>query len=227
MEHGTQSFFAERERNARRLSWLSLIVASVLLAGLLSLRASPLGHTLRQSTLMRFGLQGPPRFVELVQIEAEPMMLRLPNNVGRVVIRPGRGGSIGAPPAVPTRRPSRTAVPGIGADAQAGHDLVARALASRGRVPIFQSEDLVIEELVRPQYPEAARDRGVEGRVSVLAHVDTLGRIIEAEVMNASGEPSLDTASRLAVLKCRFRPYMVEQRAREVYAVFRFSFRIY
>ncbi len=227
MEHGIHSYFAERERNAHRLSGLSFAVALVMLGAMLVLRASPLGDIVRESSLMRFGLQGPPRMVELVQLEAEPMTRQLPQNVGLVILKSGRAGAEGAAPAVPTRRRARPATPGVGADAQAGRDLVARAMASRGRVPIFQSEDLVIEELVRPQYPETVRDRGVEGRVAVLAHVDTLGRVIEAEVMKASGEPLLDAASRTAVLKCRFRPYRVESRAQEVYAVFRFSFRIY
>ena len=96
-------------------------------------------------------------------------------------------------------------------------------------MPIFQSDELVIEELVRPVYPEDARERGIEGRVAVIAHVDTLGRVVEAEVMNPSGEAQLDAASRAAVLRCRFRPYRTGDRgpAQEVYAVFRFSFRIY
>jgi len=38
---------------------------------------------------------------------------------------------------------------------------------------------------------------------------------------------SLDAASRVAVLRCRFRPYRVDDHVQEVYAVFRFSFKIY
>jgi protein TonB len=116
------------------------------------------------------------------------------------------------------------AMDGLG---ESGHDLLSRALAEEGRVPIFQSDELIIEQLVRPQYPEDARSRGIEGRVAVLARVDTLGQVVEAEIMNASGELQLDAASRAAVLQCRFRPYRVDGAPREVYAVFRFAFRIY
>ena len=227
MEHGTEAYFAERERNARRLFALSMTIGVALLAGVFGLRATPLGTVVRESRLMRFGLEGPPRFVQLVQVEAEPAQLSQPRNVGRLVIRSGRAGAAGGPPATPVRRQLSTHVPDVGPGGQAGHDLVARALASRGQVPIFQSDDLVIDVLVRPQYPEDARARGVEGRVAVLARVDTLGRVVEAEVMNASGESSLDAASRVAVLQCRFRPYRANDRVQEVYAVFRFSFRIY
>ena len=45
--------------------------------------------------------------------------------------------------------------------------------------------------------------------------------------MAASGEDLLDRAATDAVKQCKFRPYRVEGAAREVYAVFRFSFRIY
>ena len=37
----------------------------------------------------------------------------------------------------------------------------------------------------------------------------------------------LDHASRDAVMQCRFRPYRRDGENREVYAVFRFAFRIY
>jgi hypothetical protein len=37
----------------------------------------------------------------------------------------------------------------------------------------------------------------------------------------------MDQASWDAVMHCKFRPYRVEGEAREVYAVFRFAFRIY
>jgi TonB family protein len=45
--------------------------------------------------------------------------------------------------------------------------------------------------------------------------------------MNSSGEAQLDRAATSAVWNCRFRPYQHEGRIQEVYAMFRFSFRIY
>ena len=124
------------------------------------------------------------------------------------------------------REPGRTG-PRVRGPGEAPQTLVARALAGQGRVPIFQSDELIIEQLVRPEYPEDARQRGIEGKVKVLALVDTAGKVVEAEVMTASGEPQLDRAAEVAVRRCRFRPYQVGGERREVYAVFVFAFRIY
>jgi len=148
-------------------------------------------------------------------------------DVGRVESHPERRGS-GAGEMRPMPRPNERdrRGPAFDGTGDASNDLLARALAEQGRVPIFQSDELIIEELVRPLYPEDARARGIEGRVAVLAHVDTLGLVTEAEVMDASGEPQLDLASRDAVMQCRFRPYRRDGETREVYAVFRFAFRI-
>jgi len=213
----------------RQLSVVALAVAAVAIAPLIVIGITPVGKALRDTPLMRFGLEGPPRFVELVQIDAQPTTFQTPQNVGHVIVRHGNGGLPGERPGnVDARKGTkRTNIPGVSEEGAAGHDLVARAIASRGQVPIFQSDELVIETLVRPEYPEDVRARGIEGHVAVLAHVDTLGQVLEAEVMSTSGEPQLDAASRSAVLRCRFRPYRVEDRPHEVFAVFRFSFRIY
>ena len=227
MEHGSIGFFDERRRNLRRLSVLSLCVGLALLAPMLALRLTPLGKRTRELDIMRFGFAGPPRYVELMQIEAAPTNLRELRDVGRVTVQSGRTGSKG-PKARPVERDLgllSARRPGDSGDE--GLDLVARAIASRGSVPVMQSSDLVIETLVRPEYPDEARARGIEGHVAVLARVDTLGNVAEAEVMTPSGESVLDLASRTAVMSCRFRPFVRDGRRSEVYAVFRFAFRIY
>jgi TonB family protein len=227
MDHGSAGYFEERSRNERRLAALSVIVGLAMLAPLVVLRTTSLGPRVREAPFMRFGFAGPPRYVELMQIDAQPTDLDRPHDVGRVVT--GRGGHGGtAQPRKPVRQgagPSALRPPGP--QGESGNDLVARALASRGRVPVMMSNDLVIETLVRPEYPEEAQRREIEGHVAVLARVDTLGRVAEAEVMTPSGEPLLDRASLSAVLRCRFRPYRLNGNVTEVYAVFRFAFRIY
>ena len=228
MEHGTEAYFIERARAARCVAVLNVVLSVVLLGALLLAQLPAAQRVLRRPQIVRFGFEGPPRYVELVQIDAVPGSIPL-RDVGRVRTRSSRAGS-GEGEMVPSTQADRvrdrrgTATEGLG---EASIDLLSRALAEQGRVPIFQSDELVIEQLVRPHYPEDARNRGIEGRVAVLAHVDTLGQVVEAEVLNASGELQLDAASRQAVLQCRFRPYRVGGEAREVYAVFRFAFRIY
>jgi TonB family protein len=202
-------------------------VSGLLLIALFGVKWTPVGRAIRQNDLMRFGLEGPPRLVQLVQVDAMPSRVDVLRDVGHVVTRSTHIGSGDAQDKARGRVSPTARHPGVEGLGDARHDLVQRAIASRGAVPIFQSDELVIETLVRPEYPEEARDRGVEGHVAVLALVDTLGRVSEAEVMDASGEPSLDAASRRAVMRCKFRPYRIGGEAKEVYAVFRFAFRIY
>lgn len=224
--HGVEAWFLNRRRNGRRVARLSVVVGLVMLAPLLGLRATPLGRQVRQLDIMRFGFAGPPRFVELMQVDAIPGRLEA-RDLGKVVTHGGLPGDPGhRRPAPPRSRRGALVVSAPGAGDR-GDDLVARAIASRGAVPVIQSSDLIIEELVRPEYPEDVRARGIEGHVAVLAHVDTLGAVVEAQVMNPSGEARLDESSLRAVQHCRFRPYRSNGRLTDVYAVFRFAFRIY
>jgi len=57
--------------------------------------------------------------------------------------------------------------------------------------------------------------------------VDTAGRVASVDIMASTGERALEKAATEAVWQCQFRPYRVKGEVREVYAVFRFAFRIY
>ena len=227
MIHGIEEYFLERARCRRRVSLISAVFGAVLLLMIAVLGYDPVRRKIDDRLLRRFGLAGPTKYVQRVQIEAQ-VGLEMPLlDIGSVVpvsMKKGGGGELAPRPARVAPPHKRTKFPGEG---DASQTLVSRALSGRSRVPIFQSEDLIIDQLVRPQYPEDARDRGIEGKVSVIAHVDTLGRVIETQVMTASGEAQLDDAAEAAVRLCRFRPYLVSGAARDVYAIFRFSFRIY
>jgi TonB family protein len=94
-------------------------------------------------------------------------------------------------------------------------------------VPVFQSEELIIDRLVKPDYPASLLARDVEGKVTVQALVDTVGQVVDVQVVASTGETLFEQAARDAVWQCRFRPYRRGGEASEVYAVFRFSFKIY
>jgi TonB family protein len=230
MEHGTHAFFFERARSARRVHAINLAVglatlAAVLVAGIPAIRQAIL-RAGDDVPILRFGFEGPPRVVELVQLE--PVSggddLRDVGEVKAATARRG-GGTGGARPS-PRGEPGPTkGLPSL--DGLNEQDMVTRALSGESGVPLFQSDDLILDRLVRPHYPEEARAAGIEGRVGVLAHVDTLGNIIEAALLDRSGALALDRAAIEAVRQCRFRPYREEGAAKEVYAVFRFAFRIY
>jgi TonB family protein len=227
MEHGTQKFFEERAAARRRVAVISNACGAVLLA-LLGISQLPLfSRALRETPFVHFGFQGPTRYVRLLRVEAVPGNEPLVN-VGKVVSRPmrrgGEGGALkpGRTGRAAESRPHR--LPGAG---ETSEDLVERALSGRSGVPVFQSEELVIDHLVRPVYPEDARDHGVEGHVSVIAHVDTSGAVVETQVWVASGTMALDQAAETAVRQCRFRPYRIGGEVRDVYAVFSFAFSLY
>lgn len=204
-----------------------MLVGLALLAPFAVLITTPLGKQVRDVPILRFGFSGPPRYIELMQVDSQPFDLNQPRNLGRVVPQHGLRGAAGK--RAMTVSSEGKIVPGKspGDLGQAGDDLIARAIANPGHVPVMQSSDLVIETLQRPEYPEDARNRGIEGHVAVLARVDTMGTVAEAQIMTPSGEPSFDQASKEAVMRCRFRPYHQDGKVTEVYAVFRFAFKIY
>ncbi len=57
-----------------------------------------------------------------------------------------------------------------------------------------------------PNYPELARQAGIEGQVVVKARVDVDGSIMYAEVMKSSGNQSLDQAAVEASYRAKFSP---------------------
>ncbi|UCG42228.1 MAG: energy transducer TonB [candidate division WOR-3 bacterium] len=58
------------------------------------------------------------------------------------------------------------------------------------------------------EYPEAAVQSGIEGRVIVEVTVDTAGAVVTAAVVESSGHPALDQSARRAALQAKFRPAM-------------------
>ena len=87
----------------------------------------------------------------------------------------------------------------------------------------MQSEDLIILELVRPEYPREAVEQGVIGHVELIALVNESGTVDDVEFVISAG-PLLDDASERAVRQCRFLPYQRNGRPQAVYANFRFNF---
>ncbi len=69
---------------------------------------------------------------------------------------------------------------------------------------------------VRPRYPEAARQRGIEGTVLLKVWVTEQGRVEAVEVSRSAGYQDLDQAAMEAVRRWRFEP---ARRGREPVAV--------
>jgi TonB family protein len=226
MVHGSSGYFVERARFERRVSLFMVGVAVSALALQIVVLIPGVRARLTKSALidpMRWGFEGPEQYVKRIVLQTS-----------------GRGGSLNTPVVTYIPRQAlaggarrmlnsdRTATPeprriGIG-PGDSPEDLLTRARQIYRRAPVVQSEDLIIERLVRPTYPEDANQRHIGGRVAVMALVDTTGHVVRVDVMNSSGEGQLDRAATEAVWSCRFLPYLHGGHVQEVYALFTFNF---
>lgn len=77
-----------------------------------------------------------------------------------------------------------------------------------------------------PEYPEACRAVGIEGRVAVRVLVDTIGGVSNVEIAGSSGNSLLDAAASEAAYKCRFRPGYQQGRPVPVWVAVPFWFRL-
>jgi TonB family protein len=241
MPHGSHDYFLEVARFSRRLALVTVLVSLGVLGGETALVLPRLRAGLRTNSgsnplerlaqdLKRFGFEGRDQYVRRITLETSGP----PGpNPGRPTIvyrslyavkggRDARAKSSDDPHAKPdTRR--------LGSGAgESSTDLVALArVIYGGSAPVVRSEDLVIEDLVRPDYPEAARDANIEGLVALAALVDTTGHVARVDLLSSTGHALLEEAAMRAVRRCVFRPYRVGGQTTEVRAVFRFNFRIY
>lgn len=231
MLYGTEAWFCESARAVRRAAMLAVAVGAALLAPLLILDLPQLSgpaEVLRER--LRFGIEGErARYVRRIIIEAgEGPSVTGPSLANVVERSERRGGAPQRAPAAADRGEVETRAPrAVEGPGDAFENLRARALARRSDVPIVESDQLIIERLVRPIYPEIALENNLTGRVAVLALVDTTGAITEVEVVGGSGLEVLERAAVEAVWQCRFRPYRPEGRVREVYVVIPFNFTLY
>lgn len=225
MVHGIDSYFFERARAARRVSLITLglsVGGLVLLFG--ASRTPPVQRALTRTA--RMGYEGEQHFVQRVALHQSHGSREQLRDLGQITPRAARRGGevveVGRDRAAhPHTRPQ------IEGEGDSERDLLARAIARAADIPVLQSDELVIDHAVTPVYPEALRERNVEGKVTVQALIDTIGRVIDVEIVGSTGETLFEQAATTAVLQYRFRPYRLGGEVREVYAVVRFAFRIY
>jgi TonB family protein len=229
MNHGSTGYFVECLRFERRLSAITCALAALFLAPLL-LSYAPMfrERAERMRENLRFGVAGDQaRYVRRIRIEAAPGPDAPLRDLGKVRSQVSRKGGNPEPRAKTDDEKAKPEFrPRIEGTGESFENLLARALARRSDIPVVPPDQLVIEKLVRPVYPEDARERNIEGKVSVLALVDTLGTVVDVDVVGGNHD-SLVKAAIAAVWQCRFQPYRVQGEAREVYVVMPFNFTIY
>jgi TonB family protein len=226
MVHGIAGYFRERARFERRASLLALAVSLTGLGALFLVRSPVVRRALPESA--RFGFEGPEQFVRRITLDQVRGRTSTLADVGQLQASSAssrRGGRSPSPSRAKVGQPApqhRYQGPG-----STDSDLAQRSVSRLAGVPVFQSEELIIDRLVRPQYPPELLERNIEGKVMLQALVDTVGRVIEVQVLASTGEAQFELAAQDAVMQCRFRPFRPEGAASEIYAVFRFSFKIY
>ncbi len=228
MPHGIDAYFADLDRHRRRVAGFGAAVLAV--AALLELLAMRPAVVETLNDPKRFGFEGQEQYVRRILLETvgdieQPG--RSAKNVVAVTLR--RGGGEGAGNGERTKTGGLAPAPprrgaGAGEDAL---DLQSRLRALALQGPIIRSEDLIVEKLVRPEYPDAARDANIEGLVELVARVDTTGAVTEVHIVGGTHQPLLERAATTAVLQCVYRPYRVRENAEPVWAYYRISFKLY
>ena len=223
LTHGIDTYFGEFFANRRRVA-VVLLAVSATLGALIVIAGRHASQVLDDPR--RFGFEGPKQWVERIRLE-EIAEQESPGlfQITYLTAESRKGGR--KPQRVstnPQAEPEVTKVVGIGEDEV---DLLAKARMLALDGPVIRSEDLVIERLVRPDYPEEARDKNIEGVVELVALVDTTGSVEQIQIVGGTREPMLEHAAAKAILECRYRPYRVRDEARRVWAAFRIAFSLY
>lgn len=73
--------------------------------------------------------------------------------------------------------------------------------STSGATPTF---DQAIQSFERPGYPAVARQRGLEGTVTLRLKITPEGEAIEPQIIKSSGHESLDQSALAAAIKWRF-----------------------
>ena len=221
LTHGIQMYFGELATNARRVALVLVGVSAVLSLGLLIA-----GRRITASDeAMRFGYEGPEQWVERIRLEE----LAREQSPGLYVItylsvESRKGDKPRVRSTHPNAEPSQQKTAGEGEDEM---DLLAKARMLSLEGPLVRSEDLIIERLVRPTYPEEAREKGIEGLVELVALVDTTGAVQQIQIVGGTRDPLLERAAATAILECRYRPYRVAEQSLQVWAAFKIAFSLY
>lgn len=229
MMHGVDTFFRERASARRRVAILAAALGATLLTPLVALTLPPFRRPvldlLRNTS--RFGYEGPDQFVRRITLQQVQGTSAVMRDIGAIDTRDAKAGGarqgrkVPHPRALPEIRPHRFG-PGM-----ADVDMKEHAVSRLANVPVVHSADLVIEFASMPNYPESESQRGIEGKVMMQALVDTAGRVVDVQLLASTGVTAFERSAADAVWQYRFHPYRPDGSASEVYAIFRFAFRIY
>src|SRR5262245_3598996 len=220
LTHGIDTYFGEFFANRRRVAVVLLVVSGVLsvVIGVAGRRATEVLDDPK-----RFGFEGPKQWVERIRLE-ELARVESPGLFPITYLTAAARKGDKKPKHVSNAEPEVKKVIGVGEDE---NDILAKARMLSLEGPVVRSEELIIEKLVRPDYPEEALVKNIEGIVELVAHVDTAGSVVEVQIVGGTHDPMLEHAAAKAILQCRYQPWKVRDQSTACWAAFRIAFSLY
>jgi TonB family protein len=223
LTHGIDTYFGEFFANRRRVATV-LLVVSVMLSAIIVIAGRRASEVLDDPK--RFGFEGPKQWVERIRLEQ--MAAQEQQGLFEVTYLTAEARKGGKKPehvsTHPQAEPLIKKQVGTGED---DFDLLAKARMLALDGPVIRSEELVIDRLVRPEYPEEALEKSIEGVVELVALVDTTGSVLQIQIVGGTRDPIFEHAAAKAILQCQYHPYRVQDEARRVWAAFRIAFSLY
>ena len=83
----------------------------------------------------------------------------------------------------------------------------------------------VLKDTILSDYPEIARRAGVEGKIMIIAWIDTSGKVVKTKVDKSDAELFVKAALD-AVYKSTYSPYRVDYHPMEFVSVLKFDYRL-
>lgn len=186
-------------------------------------------HESSERTAARFALPGPTNYGE-IRVRLVPLgdaggigPHRLMGAVRDATTQEWKGKVVAA-----TRHAARPKQQGEGGESivtSTQGDALDRLRLAHGYLPTATSSDVAAKEIAKPEYPEEARVKGVEGLVVVVALVNETGRV-EDVALEKSVDPLLDQAAMRAAYRTSFYPYLLDGVAQAVYVRMPYRFEL-
>jgi TonB family protein len=186
-------------------------------------------HESSERTAMRFALPGPTQYGE-IRVHLVPV---------------GEGGNVGPHRlmgSVTSQTSDRFNGKVVAAEHHASHekshgeggestfraeegDALTRLRLLHGYLPTAQTSDVAARSISKPEYPEEARTKGIEGLVVVVALVNESGHV-EDVALERGVDPLLDQAAIHAAYRTVFYPYMLDGVAQAVFVRMPYRFEL-
>jgi len=225
----TGSTYHSRLESDLRVDGIAVAVACLFHLLVVFILVSPaMRHEAAVRTAMRFAVKGPTQYDEIRVIVipyGDPGASAPRRLMGSVdAMSDARfQGKVAAAQRLEDRR--QRGQEGESVVPSTGFDALERLRLVHGNLPTAQTEDIAAREIIKPEYPEDARNRGIEGTVVLVALVNEDGKV-EDVALEAGVDPVLDQAAMRAAYLTPFFPYKIEGVAQAVFVRMPYHFEL-